>query len=352
MGTRAAFRRRTGRVIQHLTNGLRADGLDVVGLVTRAARGAEYDPFFARLLAYEVGDRSGPHPLADVQVPATMVFRLWDEVVRETGGFEAAWRYRELVPKSAAVGTVRMLASTSATLRDGAEQIARYSALFTDVFTFGWADREDGGGMFRIGDIPSDRGALADAIFLTAAVVLGGRRMVGEGVYDRHVSWSVPLTERDVALERTARLPITYGAQDATLVFDPSVWKASAVADDPALNARLEQAARAELALVRGTMTERVRKAIASSEPERLDARVIAKQCAVSSRSMRRALKEEGSSFQRLLDDWRRSVALAWLARESDGELAARLGFADVRAFRRAFGRWTGMTPQRARTSR
>lgn len=67
----------------------------------------------------------------------------------------------------------------------------------------------------------------------------------------------------------------------------------------------------------------------------------------MSVRSLQRRLREEGTSFQEVLDETRKEVALGQL-RESrlDTEAVAFvLGFSHINSFYRAFRRWTGMTP-------
>lgn len=67
----------------------------------------------------------------------------------------------------------------------------------------------------------------------------------------------------------------------------------------------------------------------------------------VTSRTLRKHLEKHGTSFQSLLDDERKSAALARLneGKTSTSLIAEVLGYSDARAFRRAFNRWTGMTP-------
>ena len=63
--------------------------------------------------------------------------------------------------------------------------------------------------------------------------------------------------------------------------------------------------------------------------------------------TLRRKLKEEGTSFQLLLDEMRRDLALGYMrdTQLSLGEIAFILGFSTPGAFQRAFKRWTGETP-------
>lgn len=73
----------------------------------------------------------------------------------------------------------------------------------------------------------------------------------------------------------------------------------------------------------------------------------VAARLAVSPATLRRRLREEGTSFQELKDTVRRDEAVSSLAEgvEPIADLALRLGFSEDTAFHRAFRRWTGTTP-------
>lgn len=72
-----------------------------------------------------------------------------------------------------------------------------------------------------------------------------------------------------------------------------------------------------------------------------------AQQLATSAATLRRHLAAEGTGWQPLKDEWRRSRAFELLAsgRTPVAEVAATLGFAEASAFSRAFRHWTGSTP-------
>jgi AraC-like DNA-binding protein len=73
-----------------------------------------------------------------------------------------------------------------------------------------------------------------------------------------------------------------------------------------------------------------------------------------SARSVQRRLQTEGTSFQRVLDDTRKELALEYLDDPTKpiAEVALLLGFSDQTAFHRAFVRWTGRTPGDVRRRR
>jgi AraC-like DNA-binding protein len=71
----------------------------------------------------------------------------------------------------------------------------------------------------------------------------------------------------------------------------------------------------------------------------------------MSARTLQRRLAGEGLSFDGVLDELRRELALRHLAdrRVAIAEVAYLLGFSEPSAFHRAFKRWTGTTPGAAR---
>ena len=98
-------------------------------------------------------------------------------------------------------------------------------------------------------------------------------------------------------------------------------------------------------------VVEQARKALRQSLSDGTRLMWVARELRVSERSLRRALREAGTSYQRVLDGVRRELALEQLRSNTVPleRVAQNLGFGDVRSFRRAFKRWTGYTPGLAR---
>ena len=80
----------------------------------------------------------------------------------------------------------------------------------------------------------------------------------------------------------------------------------------------------------------------------------IAAQFSISSRTLRRRLHEESTSFQELHDEVRSGLASDYLTQDGRGveEVAELVGFSDPSAFSKAFRRWTGISPQTYRHQR
>lgn len=77
------------------------------------------------------------------------------------------------------------------------------------------------------------------------------------------------------------------------------------------------------------------------------DIEAIAEQLHTTVRTLRRKLEAEGTSYQRLLSDVRRSLAIDYLRGTSltTEDIAQALGFSDGSSFRHAFKRWTSRSP-------
>jgi AraC-like DNA-binding protein len=93
----------------------------------------------------------------------------------------------------------------------------------------------------------------------------------------------------------------------------------------------------------------RVRSLLLKAMPSgEFDREAIARALNQSSSTLQRRLRDEGSSYQELLNATRHEMALEYLrqGRHSLVDVAFLLGFTDQSNFTRAFRRWTGKTPR------
>ncbi|MCE8040084.1 AraC family transcriptional regulator [Halomonas sp. MCCC 1A11062] len=79
----------------------------------------------------------------------------------------------------------------------------------------------------------------------------------------------------------------------------------------------------------------------------------VANTLCITTRTLRRKLDAEMTSYREILDDARSALATEYLlaTKMSTDDIAARLGFSDSANFRRAFKRWTGKSPHQFRKS-
>jgi AraC-like DNA-binding protein len=146
-------------------------------------------------------------------------------------------------------------------------------------------------------------------------------------------------------------VPITFEAPRTQVEFDAAILHEPIARADPA-TAKLAAELCARVAMppapvaVEGLIGQ-VRRLMNSTRGQPPDLDELARALQTSSRSLRRSLREMGTSYLELLDESRRYRAQEWVraTHMTFEEIAERLGFSDVRSFRRAFKRWTGRTP-------
>lgn len=94
-----------------------------------------------------------------------------------------------------------------------------------------------------------------------------------------------------------------------------------------------------------------VERAIARDLPQGSHIEKVASDLNMSSRTLRRRLGEHAVTFDALLERVRRARAMSLLGNPEMPieRIAEQLGYSDVRGFRRAFKRWTGLSPSASR---
>ena len=97
----------------------------------------------------------------------------------------------------------------------------------------------------------------------------------------------------------------------------------------------------------------RVRKLILEQKNDFWTEAFIAEKMNVTSRTLRNRLRRLGTSYQETLDSLREQIARDVLRRSrlTVSEIAEHVGYSDARSFRRAFKKWTGMTPDHYRNN-
>lgn len=145
------------------------------------------------------------------------------------------------------------------------------------------------------------------------------------------------------------RCPIRYGQAENRIVFDAAWLDAKPGLGHrttyPAMVALCDQHL-ADLTLRTG-LAGKVRRILLEDLANRPTFADTAKLLRMPTRTLRRQLDRQGTSFRQLADELRLHLAIKYL-RESamtNEDIGYALGFGDAATFRRAFSRWTGKSP-------
>lgn len=242
------------------------------------------------------------------------------------------------------------LAATSNTGREAFEAGTRYVEVAGSDFEFSLEVRSGR-------SIVSTRSAITDgaqdrffAEVTVGLMVKFGRIVAGALDASAEAWFAYPAPDYADEYGRVLELPIRFDAPCHALSSSADRLDAPLPRADSRLQELLEQHARRLYeALPRSDcFADRVRDAILAELPSGdPGADHIAQRLHLSTRTLRRRLRHEGTTHRELLDAVRSELARSYLASRELGasEVAFLLGFSDTSAFHKAFRRWTGLSP-------
>jgi AraC-like DNA-binding protein len=198
---------------------------------------------------------------------------------------------------------------------------------------------------------PNDFFELTESTF--ARMVVGGRR-IGPStlVKEVHVTHAAPAYRAEY--DRVFQVPVKFETKHNAIAVDYA-WLTARVALQPRyVFGILSEHAEKLLKNLQDSKTTRGRvesllMPLLHTGDVSMDK--IAETMAMSRQTLFRKLKDEGTTFEKLLDELRHKLALHYLngKKVSISETAYLVGFSEAAAFSRAFKRWTGKSPSEIR---
>ena len=252
-------------------------------------------------------------------------------------------------------GPLGLTIKSAPTLRRSFERLDRFARLYNPYSVFGSWDKRAEFWWTNGRSAPDNDGArLSNEAALGTFVALW-RDANGPQFTPKRVQFTHPPVGSPGPLEAHFRCPVVFGAEvDAIIMHQQDVDRPNLVGDQHIwrfLREHLEEILKAtEPDRIDREVVVQVASALSDGVP-RLES--VASQLGVGSRTLQRRLADLGHSYQSLVDEARREVALklVGLGDHSLAEVAFLTGFSEQSAFTRAFKRWSGTTPRHYRKS-
>lgn len=291
----------------------------------------------------------------DARIPIEQETALWDEAARLAGDADFGLHTAERL-RPGMFDVLDYVVRTAPTPREALERLARYNRLEHDAAVFALIDRGNVTRVeHRLGAVAQSRHAAE--LTIASLVVIGGQ-IAGASLPPLAVELRHAAPASTAEHVRVFGVLPRFGAEVNAIEWEARLLARPNPAADPVLGQLVMRHAEALLAARPApatTYVERVRQLVVAqlgSGTATLPA--IAKRLGMSERSLQRRLSAEQSTFDAVIDDVRRELALRYLADASIAvsEVAYLLGYSEPSPFHRAFRRWTGTTPGELRQQR
>ncbi len=179
------------------------------------------------------------------------------------------------------------------------------------------------------------------------------RTLTGANLSPLEVTFTYPEPESTAEYRRVFCCPVLFGQKQNSITIEFNIIFTPILMANPALLAYFEKYAQDFLAELdrKNEYTQAVTKIILSRlDDEALSINKVAREMAVSVRTLQKRLEMEGVVFSDLLRDIREQLAKKYLRENySVEQITYLLGFSEPSVFRKAFKKWSGVTPREYR---
>ncbi|NMX62762.1 AraC family transcriptional regulator [Pseudomonas sp. WS 5059] len=176
-----------------------------------------------------------------------------------------------------------------------------------------------------------------------------GSWLIGQRIRLEQATFSYPMPAHASEYDLLFPCPLVFSASSSSLLFHCRYLNLPLLQDERTLKLFLERSPADLLSRPDegDSLRSQLRRLLSRDRTPWPDLEAVAQHLHISPQTLRRHLRDEGTSFQALKDELRRDIAIFHLGRAdlSLQEIAEQLGFSEPSAFHRAFKKWTGVTP-------
>jgi AraC-like DNA-binding protein len=309
-----------------------------------------------RVFALEAGLPQGFESAPEITAPLPKFRTFMDAAAQALEDDQLGLTLARAVPKGT-YALVEFISRSAATVREAMESLARFGRIINAGVDWVYVQRSGYGVLEH--RVPAETEGLGRILneYTMAFVARACVENVGDKWKLQRLYFAHPAPATVEPLTTYFGIAPTFGTGVSGMEIADDVLSLPMSSADPALKKYLEEQGRAVLetrpkstdlvGVIRQELVRRLGKTEAKVE-------TVAEALDLSPRTLQRRLEGEGTSFQEVLDGVREQLAMSYLVNDSltVSEIAYLLGYSELRAFDRAFRRWTGKTPVAWRSGR
>ncbi|MCO1336431.1 AraC family transcriptional regulator [Microbulbifer sp. OS29] len=243
----------------------------------------------------------------------------------------------------------------SSSIRESLERSARFSDVISTAARIHIRDEQQQVivSWHNVDDLPREPSIHAMDAFI--ALLIKSSRTISPDIHKHLISINLTRDKPNNMQyhQLTYNCPINFCANFCEIRFERDFVERHISTGNTELASINEQALSDYLARLRKTdMIGHVNKVLMDLMPiGELSQDNVANILGISSRSLHRKLKEQGTSYQMILDETRKYQAIQYLKEQElpITTITYRLGFYDISSFSRSFKKWTGKSPREYR---
>ncbi len=318
--------------------------------VLLVAEAIESYGFDSKNLFHSVGLDLDSLKKPSVRIPASLMVDIWQKSIELTKDPYIALAVAN-ISKPTAFSALGMALAASQNIYDAMQRCARYSSLVNDGSVTS-VEENEGEVAFKIVKKNKNRSqeyfpgveAMLGCMF-NLACSISSNTLRAKAVYFEH-----DFKADKKPFEDFFKCPVFFSSSSNKMVFDrKDIFEQNAFSNS-LLTITLDEWIEDQLTtLSKDILSSRVIKYLLKHMAYgEIDLHKVSNELALSPRLLQRKLKDEGTSYTKLLDDCRCKLALKLISHNkmSLTEITYILGFSDQSNFSRAFKRWTGIAPQ------
>lgn len=176
-----------------------------------------------------------------------------------------------------------------------------------------------------------------------------GQKMLGDLPIEGELRFAFPEPDYFERIKPLLPIPVTFDCAYNQMRFPASRLEQPLKFSDPRLAQMAQAQCEAEMANIKTPprLLNKVRRIILADSWRSPGVEEVASELHMSARTLKRKLQQLGTSYQVILSDLRKALAVEYLTQTdmTVDDIAIQLGYSDASNFARAFRRWTSKSP-------